>query len=153
VSRRHAAASLACLLATALSGCSSGEVLRTTDARSTPGEVVREFVAAATSGHRALVRSLSTERHWRELSSETDHLLNNPTRVTHLRIITVRRLEAGSRQVPRGLRSGQIASVTISFVARQARVITRPDGLQAWGYYLVRDGDDEPWRVDAEGLG
>jgi hypothetical protein len=128
-------------------------VRRTTDARSTPAEVVREFVAAAATGRRALVRSLSTGRHWQELSGQADHLLNNPTRVSDLRIRTVRILRPGAREVPPGIRAAHIASVTVSFVARQARVITRPDGLQAWGYYLVRDAAGEPWRVDDEGLG
>jgi hypothetical protein len=135
-----------------LAGCGSSASPRRANPDATPAEVVRQFILAEIRGDRGVVQGLSTPPHWRELVGEADNLLNNPTRVSKLVVSTGLRLDRRRRLIPPGLMHAQVVYVTVSYIGHQARVLTRPNGRQAWAYFLVRDRSSQPWRVGEEGF-
>jgi hypothetical protein len=110
-----------------------------------PQRVVTAYVNALDAHDVRTARALLTPAHARLVASEVDSWFTNVKSITHLRV--------SRPTIDRSAPPAMHAAVSVHFVLDQYKQESMPNGPTDWGYTLVRNGPNQRWLIDGEGMG
>jgi hypothetical protein len=121
----------------------SSDRTASTDA-SDPENIVADFIAALNAHDTDAAKRLLTARQAQQITGAADSWLTNVKSITNVTI--------GEATPERRDDYKQAVKVPVEFDLDQRQATSLPNGHISWGYLLVRNSDEDPWRIDDQGV-
>lgn len=141
---------IAAVVAVATAGCgATSRRVALPPVSASPQRVVAAWVAAINAHDTETARALMTPAYAKLSDRAPDSWFTNVESMTHLRVNKpfADVSSAGTLQYRYALDMGA------EFVLKQHSVLSMPNGRTTWGFIVVRNNRQQPWRIGEEGTG